>query len=213
MYDPVIALFISPDSIVPDLYDPQTLNRYAYCRNNPLIYIGPSGFRLEVGAHTAVAGSIRHTSTIITLDTPESVNKFGYNKNFQNRNARGEQYATIGAGPVYGKLKSETNRDRDINLDIKDEIVDVDLKGKNEVNVIRELFENDSNYDDDLDYVFFPNRPNAVDEYNSNSYTSGLLKSVGLEPPSLQSTTPGYSKPVPQYEFNDNSSHREDDLH
>ncbi|MCP4632092.1 MAG: hypothetical protein GY855_04125, partial [candidate division Zixibacteria bacterium] len=89
----------------------------------------------------------------------------------------------------------------------------VDLRGKNEVNVIRELFENDSNYDNNLDYGFFPNRPNAVDEYNSNSYTSGLLKSVDLEPPSLQSTTPGYSKPVPRDEFNDNSSHREDDLH
>jgi len=43
LYDPSTGLFISSDSIVPDWYDPQSLNRYAYCRNNPLIYTDPSG--------------------------------------------------------------------------------------------------------------------------------------------------------------------------
>jgi len=28
---------------VPNMFDPQSLNRYAYCRNNPLIYVDPSG--------------------------------------------------------------------------------------------------------------------------------------------------------------------------
>ncbi len=36
-------MFITPDSIVPDWYDPQSLNRYAYCLNNPLKYIDSSG--------------------------------------------------------------------------------------------------------------------------------------------------------------------------
>ena len=43
LYDPLIGRFISPDSIVPDLYDPQSLNRYSYCRNNPLRYTDPTG--------------------------------------------------------------------------------------------------------------------------------------------------------------------------
>jgi len=43
MYDPVIGRFISPDSIVPNPFDPQSLNRYSYCLNNPLIYVDPSG--------------------------------------------------------------------------------------------------------------------------------------------------------------------------
>ena len=43
MYDPVIGRFISADIIVQDPFDPQTLNRYSYCRNNPLIYTDPSG--------------------------------------------------------------------------------------------------------------------------------------------------------------------------
>ncbi len=43
LYDPNIGRFITPDSIIPDPYDPQSLNRYSYCRNNPLIYVDPSG--------------------------------------------------------------------------------------------------------------------------------------------------------------------------
>src|SRR3989338_10198769 len=37
-YDPELGRFIQPDSIVPYPYDPQSFNRYSYCRNNPIIY-------------------------------------------------------------------------------------------------------------------------------------------------------------------------------
>jgi RHS repeat-associated protein len=43
LYDPVIGRFISADVIVPNPFDPQDLNRYTYVRNNPLIYVDPSG--------------------------------------------------------------------------------------------------------------------------------------------------------------------------
>jgi RHS repeat-associated protein len=43
LYDPAIGIFISPDSIVPDFTNPQSLNRYSYCYNNPLAYVDPSG--------------------------------------------------------------------------------------------------------------------------------------------------------------------------
>ncbi|MDY6951754.1 MAG: RHS repeat-associated core domain-containing protein [Thermodesulfobacteriota bacterium] len=43
LYDPLIGRFISPDTIVQGPSDPQTLNRYSYCRNNPLIYVDPTG--------------------------------------------------------------------------------------------------------------------------------------------------------------------------
>jgi RHS repeat-associated protein len=41
-YDANIGRFISPDSIIPNPANPQSLNRYSYCLNNPLKYIDPS---------------------------------------------------------------------------------------------------------------------------------------------------------------------------
>jgi len=43
LYDPMIGMFITPDSLVPDFTNPQCLNRYAYCVNSPLMYVDPSG--------------------------------------------------------------------------------------------------------------------------------------------------------------------------
>ena len=42
-YDPAIGRFVSPDVVVPDPFNPQSLNRYGYVRNNPLKLIDPSG--------------------------------------------------------------------------------------------------------------------------------------------------------------------------
>ncbi len=53
-------MFITADSIVPDPFDPQALNRYSYCRNNPLTYVDPSGHNpLVIGAiFGAVIGGV-----------------------------------------------------------------------------------------------------------------------------------------------------------
>ncbi len=42
-YDPTLGRFISPDTIVQQRNDPQSYNRYAYARNNPLKYTDESG--------------------------------------------------------------------------------------------------------------------------------------------------------------------------
>jgi RHS repeat-associated protein len=42
-YNPVLGKFISADTIVPYPGNPQTLNRYGYCGNNPVLYVDPSG--------------------------------------------------------------------------------------------------------------------------------------------------------------------------
>jgi RHS repeat-associated protein len=42
-YDPNLARFIQADTLIPDLINPQALNRYAYTLNNPLKYVDPSG--------------------------------------------------------------------------------------------------------------------------------------------------------------------------
>ncbi|HNT78903.1 MAG TPA: RHS repeat-associated core domain-containing protein [Anaerolineae bacterium] len=44
-YDPYLNRFLSPDTIVPDPTNPQSLNRYSYVLNNPLGYTDPTGHR------------------------------------------------------------------------------------------------------------------------------------------------------------------------
>ena len=58
-YDPQIARFITADTIIQAPFDPQSLNRYSYCRNNPLIYTDPTGhsFMGAVGSFFGAIGS------------------------------------------------------------------------------------------------------------------------------------------------------------
>jgi RHS repeat-associated protein len=66
LYDPVIARFISPDSLVQAPEDPQTLNRYSYARNNPLIYSDPSGNFFLVDDLAALIGSMLVAKLIVS---------------------------------------------------------------------------------------------------------------------------------------------------
>jgi len=70
-YDPSIGRFLSPDSVAPEPGDPQTLNRFAYARNNPLRYSDPTGndfwdevkdffHSLEKGVRKFLAQTERH---------------------------------------------------------------------------------------------------------------------------------------------------------
>jgi RHS repeat-associated protein len=43
VYDPILALFLSPDNALQAPDNSQNFNRYAYCLNNPLVYTDPSG--------------------------------------------------------------------------------------------------------------------------------------------------------------------------
>jgi len=44
-YDPALARFTQPDTLVPNPGDPQSLNRYSYAGNNPVRYTDPSGHK------------------------------------------------------------------------------------------------------------------------------------------------------------------------
>ena len=43
-YDPELGRWTRPDPIIPNVYNPQSLNRYAYVLNNPLKYTDPTGY-------------------------------------------------------------------------------------------------------------------------------------------------------------------------
>jgi RHS repeat-associated protein len=65
-YDPLLARFTTPDTLVPNPRDPQDLNRYSYVGNNPLRYTDPTGhfkvgkfFKRALGSvGTTVLGSM-----------------------------------------------------------------------------------------------------------------------------------------------------------
>ncbi|MCI5124044.1 MAG: RHS repeat-associated core domain-containing protein [Candidatus Electrothrix sp. AR5] len=59
-YNSNIRRFTQADTIIPDLYDPQSLNRYAYPLNNPVKYIDPSGHNpiLAIGIGALVIGAV-----------------------------------------------------------------------------------------------------------------------------------------------------------
>ena len=42
-YDPLIGRFIQADTVVPGYTNPQALNRYSYCGNNPVNFTDPDG--------------------------------------------------------------------------------------------------------------------------------------------------------------------------
>jgi RHS repeat-associated protein len=48
-YNPAIGRFITPDTIVQASYDPQSLNRYTYARNNPVILADRDGHFFWIG--------------------------------------------------------------------------------------------------------------------------------------------------------------------
>ena len=66
-YDPTIGRFISADTAAPDMQNPQSLNKYSYCLNNPLNRTDPTGLfswntfwkaAAIVGAVAIVAGTV-----------------------------------------------------------------------------------------------------------------------------------------------------------
>ncbi|WP_428309894.1 FG-GAP-like repeat-containing protein [Hydrocarboniphaga sp.] len=47
VYDPSLGRMISADPTTPNVFDPQSHNRYSYVRNNPLSLVDPTGFSDE----------------------------------------------------------------------------------------------------------------------------------------------------------------------
>ena len=66
-YDPALGRWLSPDTIVPDFANPQSLNRFSYVRNNPLKFVDPSGHR-EIECDPGTPGCDRNGRQITPYD-------------------------------------------------------------------------------------------------------------------------------------------------
>ena len=71
-YDAWLGRFIQPDDVIPDLFNPQSYNRYSYCVNNPLRYTDPTGHDyvgdvglMFVGYYQAGAGLVTGTAFMV----------------------------------------------------------------------------------------------------------------------------------------------------
>ena len=70
VYDPIIARFTSPDTIVPNVNMAVAFNRYAYVYNNPLKYIDPDGhfpWLFLAGAALFTIGATSDNAIVKTL--------------------------------------------------------------------------------------------------------------------------------------------------
>ncbi|WP_406656532.1 FG-GAP-like repeat-containing protein [Methanolobus sp. ZRKC2] len=70
-YSPEYRVFVQPDTMLPDPYNPQYLNRYAYTLNNPVKYTDPSGHHpviLAVGAAGLLGGAISFGAQLYFLN-------------------------------------------------------------------------------------------------------------------------------------------------
>lgn len=54
LYDPILGRFVSADSLVPKVFDSISYNLYAYCANNPMKYVDPSGHYADAYSDTQV---------------------------------------------------------------------------------------------------------------------------------------------------------------
>ncbi len=71
-YAPYLNRWLSPDTIVPDFSNPQSLNRYSYVQNNPLKYIDPSGHR-EIECDPGEPGCDANGRWLQTPPLPRSI--------------------------------------------------------------------------------------------------------------------------------------------
>jgi hypothetical protein len=92
-YDPELGRFIQPDTVIPDLGNPQSYNRYSYVMNNPLRYNDPSGHYEELGDFKILAnGYIGEGSGTVQQFAGQTV--VGGQLNWAERSAVNLQIAT-----------------------------------------------------------------------------------------------------------------------
>ena len=215
-YDPSIGRFISEDPI----FDGD--NWYAYCGNDPINYIDPSGLSrrpqivLYVGSHFVVPPA-RHASLVFFIHQSQVRHLVRNNTALEiprgsivpitgrprgGWRSNGYRYFTIGAGASdgfrSGFVRAGFNRDRDRNLHLRSQkyrrIGNITAFRMNVL--IRRTDAYRRRHSSAPRYHMDPIGRRGA--YNSNSYITGLLRASNLRRRKPEGIHPGWYKPIPR---------------
>ena len=141
MYNPVIARFMQEDTYRGELNDPLSLNLYAYCNNNPLIYSDPDGYRAvskhkikaaKAAAAAAKAAAAKAAKSSSSKKSSSSNSSSSNKKSSSNSNNNSSSSSTC---PTWldwngdGKVDSSSERKSyDANHDAKADWLQEDTK-------------------------------------------------------------------------------------
>ena len=77
-YNPTTGRFMQPDPNIPDVYNPQSLNRYSYALNNPMRYTDPTGnepVKTESGSSKVVGKKMNDLLRALKKSNPDATAK------------------------------------------------------------------------------------------------------------------------------------------